>query len=89
MDDEKYNSWVKITRKELKAYLGFCILMGINHLPALDDYWNKDPMYHYSLVADRDHFMQYLTLSALRRQCHPYSKRISRIVLVWKGATCD
>ena len=39
--------------------LGFCVLMGINHLPALDDYWSKDPMYHYSPIADRitrDHF---------------------------------
>ena len=53
MGDEKFNSWPKITREELKAYLGFCVLMGINHLPALDDYWSKDPMYHYSPIADR------------------------------------
>ena len=53
MGDEKFNSWVKITREEIKAYLGFCVLMGINHLPALDDYWSKDPMYHYSPIADR------------------------------------
>ena len=53
MGDDKYNSWVKITREELRAYLGFCILMGINHLPALDDYWSKDPKLHYSPVADR------------------------------------
>ena len=52
MGDEKFNSWVKITR-EIKAYLGFCVLMGINHLPALDDYWSKDPMYHCSPIADR------------------------------------
>ena len=50
---EKYSSWVKITSEELKAYLGFCILMGINHLPALDDYWSTDPALHYSPVADR------------------------------------
>ena len=53
MGDDKYSSWVKITREELKAYLGFCILMGINHLPALDDYWSTDPTLHYSPIADR------------------------------------
>ena len=40
-------------KEEMKAYLGFCILMGINHLPALDDYWSTDPTRHYSPIADR------------------------------------
>ena len=53
MGEERYSSWDKITTEELKAYLGFCILMGINRLPALEDYWSKDPMYHYSPIADR------------------------------------
>ena len=61
MGEDKYSAWVKITTDELKAYLGFCILMGINHLPALDDYWSTDPMLHYSPVADqitRDRFRE-------------------------------
>ena len=53
MGEEKYSAWSKITREELRAYLGFSILMGINHLPALDDYWSTDPALHYSAVADR------------------------------------
>ena len=53
MGEEKFNSWCKVTREELRAYLGFCILMGINHLPALDDYWSTDPALHYSAVTDR------------------------------------
>ena len=32
MGQEKYASWEKITREELRAYFGFCILMGIAHL---------------------------------------------------------
>ena len=47
MGEEKYATWEKITREELRAYLGFCILMGIAHLPALD-YWSTDPALHYS-----------------------------------------
>ena len=53
MGEEKYAAWKKITREELRAYLGFCILMGIAHLPALDDYWSTDPTLHYSPIADR------------------------------------
>ena len=29
MGEEKYATWEKISQEELKAYLGFCILMGI------------------------------------------------------------
>ena len=30
--------------EELKAYLGFMIVMGLNHLPEICDYWSTDPM---------------------------------------------
>lgn len=29
MGGEKYDAWDKVTTEELKAYLGFCILMGM------------------------------------------------------------
>ena len=41
MGPDKYDRWTKITVEEFKALLGFSILMGINHLPSLDDYWSK------------------------------------------------
>ena len=53
MGEERYLTWVKVTKEELKAYLGSCILMGINRLPALDDYWSTDPTLHYSPIANR------------------------------------
>ena len=53
MGDVRYTSWTKITREELKAFIGFSILMGINRLPSLDDYWSKDPLLHYSPISDR------------------------------------
>ena len=53
MGPEKYDKWTKITVDELKAFLGFSILMGINHLPSLNDYWSRDPHLRYAPVADR------------------------------------
>ena len=61
MGDEKYDKWSKITVEELKAFLGFSVLMGINHLPSLNDYWSRDPCLRYVPVADRitqDRFLE-------------------------------
>ena len=43
----------KTSVEELKVYFGFMILMGINQLPEIRDYWAKDPSLHYSPIADR------------------------------------
>ena len=53
MNPLKYEKWKPLSTKEYEAYLGFTILMGINSLPSLDDYWRKNPVYHYSPVADK------------------------------------
>ena len=53
MGEERYREWKKITKEDVKAFLGFSILMGIDHLPSVDDYWSKDPLLHYAPIADR------------------------------------
>ena len=61
MDPTHYEKLTKVTAEEILAYFGFMILMGINHLPSLADYWNLDPTYRYGPVADRitrDRFME-------------------------------
>ena len=53
MDESEFESWTQVTAEELWAYMGFCILMSINHLPSLKDYWKTDEVYHYAPVVDR------------------------------------
>ena len=53
MGAAKYNTWQKITLEELKAYLGFNVLMGLVQLPEIEDYWKQDPFFHYAPIADR------------------------------------
>ena len=53
MPDNQYEGWCELTVPELRAYFGFCILMGIVKLPSLDDYWKKDLRLHYDPVASR------------------------------------
>ena len=38
---------------EVKAYLGFSILMGLNRLPDFYDYWSTSEIFHYYPVASR------------------------------------
>ena len=39
--------------EEIRAYLGFMILMGINRLPEIRDYWSTDLSLRYTPIADR------------------------------------
>ena len=50
--DERDNVW-ETSIDEIKSFLGFCILMGINRLPATSDYWSTDTALHYHPVASR------------------------------------
>ena len=55
MGEEHYAQWTQITVDELKAFLGFSILMGIDQLPSVDDYWSKAPFLHYSQLQTESH----------------------------------
>ena len=39
--------------EEIRAYIGFMILMGINRLPEIRDYWSTDKSLRYAPIADR------------------------------------
>ena len=53
MDEGQYAKWHDVTVEELKAYLGFFVLMGILKLPSIDDYWKTDPYLHHDPIASR------------------------------------
>ena len=63
LSDSARRSWTDVTEDDIWAFLGFMILMGINQLPALVDYWKKSPIFRYAPIADRisrDRFLQIL-----------------------------
>ena len=46
MEKEKENNhrvWTDTTDSEIEIFLGILILMGLDHLPATEDYWNQRP----------------------------------------------
>ena len=51
-----------VTPHEIQAYFGFMLLMGINKLPCLYDYWKKD-MTYFAPVADRIPRRRFLEIS--------------------------
>ena len=42
-NNARLEKWKDTTREEVKAYLGICLVMGINNLPRLAMYWSSDP----------------------------------------------
>ena len=53
MGPAKYLEWKEVNVIEMKAYIGFSVLMGLVRLPAIEDYWKVDPHLHYAPIADR------------------------------------
>ena len=39
--------WMNVTAEDIWGFLGFALLMGINKLPQLHQYWSTDPVYCY------------------------------------------
>lgn len=88
MSQERFEKWTLVTEEELWAYLGFSILMAINRLPSLADYWKTDEVYHYSPVASkisRDRFLdiaRYLHFAdntTLPRRTDPHYQRLQKV----------
>ena len=52
-DCEEMQSHWETTEEEIRAYLGFTILMGITRQPDLYDYWSTNPVLHYFPIASR------------------------------------
>ena len=91
MTPEAFERWSPITIPELQAYFGFMILMGVNHLPALADYWKLDTVFRYPPIADkitRDRFFEiskYLHLvdnSTLAPQGDPNYDKLGKVRLI-------
>ena len=43
----------KTNLEEIKAYLGFIIMMGVNRLPDIRDYWSIDTMLNNVFISSR------------------------------------
>ena len=88
MGDDAFAKWVPVTAAEIEAFLGFMILMGINRLPALRDYWRCDPAYHYGPIADRiprdgffeiSRYLHFVDNSEILPPNHPNYDRIWKV----------
>ena len=49
----QHDKWTPLTTAELKAYMGFCIFMGIVKLPTIENDWRRDVQFHYSPIASK------------------------------------
>ena len=74
--------------KEIRAYFGFMILMGINQLPEIRDYWSTDRNLHYGPVADRisrdrfeeiTHYLHFVDNTTLRSRGEDGFSRLQKV----------
>ena len=88
MGDSVYQRWTPVTEEELWAYLGFSILMAVNHLPSVRDYWRSDEVYHYSPVASRisrdrfydiSRYLHFADNSTLPPRSDPHFSRLQKV----------
>ena len=79
---------MSVTVSDLKAYFGFYILMGINHLPSIHDYWQVDPFVHFSPIADRithnrfkeiTRYLHFVDNTQLQKRGEPNYDRLGKI----------
>ena len=60
---DAFDTWQQITIEELKAFMGFMILMGVVKLPSISDYWKRDEIFNYGPISSRitrDRFFEIL-----------------------------
>ena len=81
MRDLKHETWVKVLVDEMLAYMGFMLLMGLEQLLSISDYWKRDPIFHYQPIAskisrncffDIHHSLHFTDNSSLLTHGHPY-----------------
>ena len=53
MGSEAYVSWKTISEEDIRALIGFSILMDINQQSSMDDYSKKDSIHNYKPIAQR------------------------------------
>ena len=88
MGDIKYETWDKVSVDEMLAYMGFMVLMGLVQLPSINDYWKRDPIFHYQPIAskisrnrffDIHRFLHFTDNSSLLTHGHPNYDRLGKV----------
>ena len=88
LGEEKFMKWTPVTEEELWAYLGFSILMAVNHLPSIADCWKLDEVYHYAPIASRisrdrfldiSRFLHFVDNSTLLLRTDPNFDRLQKV----------
>ena len=84
--------WIT-TAQEIQAYISFMILMEVNRLPEIRDYWSTDLALHYAPIADRisrdlfeeiTRYLHFVDNTTLPARNHPSYDRLQKVAPVVK-----
>ena len=74
---------------EIKAYLGFMVVMGVNRLPEIRDYWSVDPMLNNTFTSSQitckcfeelSRYMHFVDNSTLPLRDEPGFHRLQKVL---------
>ena len=77
--------------EEIKAYMGFMIVMGLNQLPEIRDYWSTHDMLHNTFIASRitrdrfeeiSRYLHFVDNTTLPARSEPGYHRLQKILPV-------
>ena len=67
MGQSTFDKWENVNR-DIFAYMGIMVMMGLVNRPSFHDYWRRDPLYCCPPIAERIHPL-------CRKQHHQSSRR--------------
>lgn len=80
----------------MKAFFSFNLLMSINRLPSIDDYWSTNPNQHYAPVANRisrdrfhdiSRYLHFVDNANLVPRGHPMHDRLRKVRPILEAIT--
>ena len=88
MGESKYEKWETIEVRDLYAYFGVMIMLGLVELPSLHDCWKRDSLFNCPAIAERmtsDRFLEihrylhFVNNDTLSQQATPGYDRIGKV----------
>ena len=86
----KQSTWSS-TEEDIRAYLGFYILMRFNHKPEVRDNWSRDEFLHYAPIASRiardrfeeiSRYLHFVSNDTLPKRDEPGYHRLQKVMPV-------
>lgn len=82
----RWSSWQELNEQELLKFLAVRMLMGVNRLPEMKQYWSKDPLLQYPIISKimkQDRYFEILKYLHFSDNTRPSGSKLQKIGTIW------